>query len=53
MKLWVKNAKAMMKIYNEMIKKPSLPQLLKALKYCVEAYKYASPTFEMVSSELV
>ncbi|MBA0729576.1 hypothetical protein Golax_023390 [Gossypium laxum] len=53
MKLGATNAKAMMNIYNEMIKKPSSPQLLKALKCCVEAYKYASPTFEMVSSELV
>ncbi|MBA0775578.1 hypothetical protein Gotri_010707, partial [Gossypium trilobum] len=32
-------------IYNVMIKKPSSPQLLKALNCCVEAYKYASLSF--------
>ncbi|MBA0880368.1 hypothetical protein Goshw_027189 [Gossypium schwendimanii] len=53
MKLGVANAKATLNIYNEMIKKPSSPQLLKVLNYCVEAYKYASLSFEMVSSELV
>ncbi|MBA0576498.1 hypothetical protein Golob_024615 [Gossypium lobatum] len=53
MKLGVANAKATLNIYNEMIKKPSSPQLLKVLYYCVEAYKYASLSFEMVSSELV
>ncbi|MBA0881464.1 hypothetical protein Goshw_001495 [Gossypium schwendimanii] len=36
-----------------MIKKPSSPQLLKVLNHCVEAYKYASLSFEMVSSKLV
>ncbi|MBA0881465.1 hypothetical protein Goshw_023801 [Gossypium schwendimanii] len=49
MKLGVAN----LNIYNEMIKKPSSPQFLKALNYCVKAYKYASLSFEMVSSELV
>ncbi|KAK5836740.1 hypothetical protein PVK06_012540 [Gossypium arboreum] len=53
MKLGAKNAKVMLNIYNEMIKKPSSPQLLKALNCCVEAYKYASLSFEMVSTELV
>ncbi|MBA0845445.1 hypothetical protein Goarm_023039, partial [Gossypium armourianum] len=53
MKLGEANAKATLNIYNEMIKKPSSPQLLKALNCCVEAYKYASLSFEMVSSELV
>ncbi|MBA0720999.1 hypothetical protein Golax_008583, partial [Gossypium laxum] len=37
----------------EAIKKPSSPQLLKSLNCCVEAYKYASLSFEMVSPELV
>ncbi|MFQ6639894.1 hypothetical protein Gotur_017014, partial [Gossypium turneri] len=40
MKLGATNAKAML-------------NALKALNYCVEAYKYAILTFEMVSSELV
>ncbi|KAG8500754.1 hypothetical protein CXB51_002782 [Gossypium anomalum] len=53
MKLGAANAKETLNIYNEMIKKPSSPQLLKALNYCVAAYKYASLSFEMVSSELV
>ncbi|KAG8500757.1 hypothetical protein CXB51_002778 [Gossypium anomalum] len=53
MKLGPANAKATLNLYNEMIKKPSLPQLLKALYCCVEAYKYASLSFEMVSSKLV
>ncbi|MBA0671055.1 hypothetical protein Goklo_024610 [Gossypium klotzschianum] len=53
MKLGVANAKATLNIYNEMIRKPSSPQLLKVLNYCEEAYKYASLSFEMVSSELV
>ncbi|PPR83102.1 hypothetical protein GOBAR_AA37610 [Gossypium barbadense] len=38
----VGNGKATLNIYNEMIKKPNSPQLLKALNCCVEAYKYAS-----------
>ncbi|KAB2035385.1 hypothetical protein ES319_D04G149200v1 [Gossypium barbadense] len=53
MKLGVSNAKATLNIYNEMIRKPSSPQLLKVLNYCVEAYKYASLSFGMVSLELV
>ncbi|MFQ6639893.1 hypothetical protein Gotur_017014 [Gossypium turneri] len=53
MKLGATNAKVMLNVYNEIIKKPGSPQALKALNYCVEAYKYAILTFEMVSSELV
>ncbi|MBA0878826.1 hypothetical protein Goshw_011593 [Gossypium schwendimanii] len=53
MNLGAGNAKATLNIHNEMIKKPSSPQLLKALNCCVEGYKYASLSFEMVSSELV
>ncbi|MBA0788565.1 hypothetical protein Gotri_024931, partial [Gossypium trilobum] len=49
----VANGKETFNIYNEMIKKPSSPQLLKALKCCVEAYKYASLSFEIVFSEFV
>ncbi|KAK5832327.1 hypothetical protein PVK06_016129 [Gossypium arboreum] len=40
-------------VYNEIIKKPGSPQALKALNCCVEPYKYAILSFEMVSSELV
>ncbi|TYH72648.1 hypothetical protein ES332_D05G269100v1 [Gossypium tomentosum] len=40
-------------VYNEIIKKLGSPQALKALNCCVEAYKYAILSFEMVSSELV
>ncbi|TYH77529.1 hypothetical protein ES332_D04G160700v1 [Gossypium tomentosum] len=53
MKLGAGNAKATLNIYNEMIKKPRSPHLLKVLNCCVEAYKYAFLSFEMVSSELV
>ncbi|MBA0864706.1 hypothetical protein Goshw_005378, partial [Gossypium schwendimanii] len=53
MKLGAANAKATLNLYNEMIKKPGSPQALKALNMCVEAYKYAILSFEMVSSELV
>ncbi|MBA0775575.1 hypothetical protein Gotri_010706, partial [Gossypium trilobum] len=53
MKLGVANAKATLNLYNEIIKKPGSPQALKALNMCVEAYKYAILSFEMVSSELV
>ncbi|MBA0866029.1 hypothetical protein Goshw_017349, partial [Gossypium schwendimanii] len=53
MKLGVANAKAMLNVYNEIIKKLGSPQALKALNCCVEAYKYAIFSFEMVSSELV
>ncbi|MBA0730257.1 hypothetical protein Golax_004628, partial [Gossypium laxum] len=53
MKLGALIAKATLTIYNEIIKKTSSPQLLKALNYCVEAYKYASLSFEMVFSKLV
>ncbi|TYG69916.1 hypothetical protein ES288_D05G269600v1 [Gossypium darwinii] len=53
MKLGAANAKAMLNVYNEIIKKPGSPQALKALNCCVEAYKYAILSFEMVSSELV
>ncbi|MFQ6656474.1 hypothetical protein Gotur_026570 [Gossypium turneri] len=53
MKLGAANAKATLNLYNEIIKKPGSPQALKALNMCVEAYKYAILSFEMVSSELV
>ncbi|KAB2083265.1 hypothetical protein ES319_A05G253800v1 [Gossypium barbadense] len=53
MKLGAANAKATLNVYNEIIKKPCSPQSLKALNCCVEAYKYAILSFEMVSSELV
>ncbi|MBA0730293.1 hypothetical protein Golax_025679, partial [Gossypium laxum] len=53
MKLGAGIAKATLTIYNEIIYKPSSPQLLKALNCCVEAYNYASLSFEMVSSKLV
>ncbi|TYG69934.1 hypothetical protein ES288_D05G271400v1 [Gossypium darwinii] len=53
MKLGVANAKATLNVYNEIIKKPGSPQALKALNCCVEAYKYAILSFEMVSSGLV
>lgn len=53
MKLGAANGKATLDVYNEMIKKPSSPQALKALKSCVEAYKYAIQSFKMVSTELV
>ncbi|TYJ36696.1 hypothetical protein E1A91_A05G325400v1 [Gossypium mustelinum] len=52
-KLGAANAKAMLNVYNEIIKKPGSPQALKTLNCCVEAYKYAILSFEMVSSELV
>ncbi|MFQ6659234.1 hypothetical protein Gotur_028210 [Gossypium turneri] len=53
MKLGAANAKATLNVYNEIIKKLGSPQALKALNCCVEAYKYAVLSFEMVSSELV
>ncbi|KAB2083264.1 hypothetical protein ES319_A05G253700v1 [Gossypium barbadense] len=53
MKLGAANAKATLNVYNEIIKKPGSPQALKAFNCCVEAYKYAILSFEMVSSELV
>ncbi|KAB2030783.1 hypothetical protein ES319_D05G256900v1 [Gossypium barbadense] len=53
MKLGAANAKATLNVYNEIIKKPGSPQALKALNCCVEAYKYAILSFEMVSSGLV
>ncbi|TYG69923.1 hypothetical protein ES288_D05G270300v1 [Gossypium darwinii] len=53
MKLGAANAKATLNVYNEIIKKPGSPQALKALNCCVEAYKYAILSFEMVSLELV
>ncbi|XP_052486217.1 uncharacterized protein LOC128041002 [Gossypium raimondii] len=53
MKLGAANAKATLNVYNEIIKKPGSPQALNALNCCVEAYKYAILSFEMVSSELV
>ncbi|TYG69930.1 hypothetical protein ES288_D05G271000v1 [Gossypium darwinii] len=53
MKLGAANAKATLNVYNEIIKKAGSPQALKALNCCVEAYKYAILSFEMVSSELV
>ncbi|TYH72651.1 hypothetical protein ES332_D05G269400v1 [Gossypium tomentosum] len=53
MKLGAANAKTMLNVYNEIIKKPGSPQALKGLNCCVEAYKYAILSFEMVSSELV
>ncbi|MBA0775573.1 hypothetical protein Gotri_010706 [Gossypium trilobum] len=53
MKLGAANAKATLNVYNEIIKKPGSPQALKALNCCVEAYRYAVLSFEMVSSELV
>ncbi|MBA0730355.1 hypothetical protein Golax_020600, partial [Gossypium laxum] len=53
MKLGAANAKAKLNVYNEIIKKPGSPQALKSLNCCVEAYKYAILSFEMVSSELV
>ncbi|MBA0659548.1 hypothetical protein Goklo_011671, partial [Gossypium klotzschianum] len=52
MKLGAANAKVTLNLYNEIIKKPGSPQALKALNMCVEAYKYAILSFEMVSSEL-
>ncbi|MBA0623970.1 hypothetical protein Godav_009390, partial [Gossypium davidsonii] len=53
MKLEAANAKATLNIYNEIIKKPGSPHILKALNCCVEAYKYAILSFEMVPSKLV
>ncbi|KAG4147806.1 hypothetical protein ERO13_D05G245750v2 [Gossypium hirsutum] len=53
MKLGAANAKATLNVYNVIIKKPGSPQALKALNCCVEAYRYAILSFEMVSSELV
>ncbi|MFQ6659241.1 hypothetical protein Gotur_028210 [Gossypium turneri] len=53
MKLGAANAKATLNVYNEIIKKPGSPQALKALKCCIEGYRYAILSFEMVSSELV
>ncbi|MBA0623961.1 hypothetical protein Godav_009388, partial [Gossypium davidsonii] len=53
MKLRATNAKATLNVYNEIINKPGSPQALKALNCCVEAYRYAILSFEMVSSELV
>ncbi|KAG4147817.1 hypothetical protein ERO13_D05G246701v2 [Gossypium hirsutum] len=53
MKLGAANSKATLNVYNEIIKKAGSPQALKALNFCVEAYKYAILSFEMVSSELV
>nr|KJB58813.1 hypothetical protein B456_009G256700 [Gossypium raimondii] len=53
MKLGASNAKTTLNVYNEIIKKPGSPQALKSLNCCVEAYKYAILSFEMVSSELV
>ncbi|KAH1065121.1 hypothetical protein J1N35_030108 [Gossypium stocksii] len=48
MKLGVANAKATLNVYNEIIKKPCSPQALKAFNCCVEAYKYAILSLEMV-----
>ncbi|MBA0659549.1 hypothetical protein Goklo_011672, partial [Gossypium klotzschianum] len=53
MKLGAANAKVTLNVYNEIIKKPGSPQALKVLNCCVEAYKFAILSFEMVSSELV
>ncbi|KAG8493791.1 hypothetical protein CXB51_011092 [Gossypium anomalum] len=53
MKLGEANAKATLDVYNEIMKKLGSPQALKALNCCVEAYKYAILSFEMVSLELV
>ncbi|TYI28750.1 hypothetical protein ES332_A05G266100v1 [Gossypium tomentosum] len=53
MKLGATNVKATLNVYNEMIKKSSSPQALKALNCYVEPYKYAVSSFEMVSSELI
>ncbi|MFQ6658779.1 hypothetical protein Gotur_027898 [Gossypium turneri] len=53
MKLGAANAKATLNLYNEIIKKTGSPQAFKALNMCVEAFKYAILSFEMVSSELV
>ncbi|TYJ36686.1 hypothetical protein E1A91_A05G324400v1 [Gossypium mustelinum] len=53
MKLGAANAKATLNVYNEIIKKLGFPQALKALNCCVEAYKIAILSFEMVSSKLV
>ncbi|TYJ36683.1 hypothetical protein E1A91_A05G324100v1 [Gossypium mustelinum] len=53
MKLGAANAKATLNVYNEIIKKPGSPQALKALNCCVEVYKYAILSFEIVSSKLV
>ncbi|MBA0623955.1 hypothetical protein Godav_009385 [Gossypium davidsonii] len=53
MKLGAANVKATVNVYDEITKKPGSPQALKALNCCVEAYKYAILSFEMVSSELV
>ncbi|KAB2030772.1 hypothetical protein ES319_D05G255800v1 [Gossypium barbadense] len=53
MKLGAVNIKATLNVYDEITKKPGSPQALKALNCCVEAYKYAILSFEMVSSELV
>ncbi|MBA0659540.1 hypothetical protein Goklo_011666, partial [Gossypium klotzschianum] len=52
MKLGAANVKATVNVYDEITKKPGSPQALKALNCCVEAYKYAILSFEMVSSEL-
>ncbi|TYH72650.1 hypothetical protein ES332_D05G269300v1 [Gossypium tomentosum] len=52
MKLGAANAKATLNVYNVIIKKPGSPQALKGLNCCVEAYRYAILSFEMVSSEL-
>ncbi|TYH72655.1 hypothetical protein ES332_D05G269700v1 [Gossypium tomentosum] len=53
LKLGAAYAKATLNVYNEIIKKPGSPQALKVLNCCVESYKYAILSFEMVSSELV
>ncbi|MBA0623963.1 hypothetical protein Godav_009390 [Gossypium davidsonii] len=53
MKLGAANAKVTLNVYNEIIKKPGSPQALNVLNCCVEAYKFAILSFEMVSSELV
>ncbi|MBA0820620.1 hypothetical protein Gohar_028258 [Gossypium harknessii] len=53
MKLGAANVKATLNVYDEITKKPGSPQALKALNCCVETYKYAILSFEMVSSELV
>ncbi|TYI28768.1 hypothetical protein ES332_A05G267900v1 [Gossypium tomentosum] len=53
MKLGAANAKATLNVYNEIIMKLGFPQALEALNCCVEAYKYAILSFEMVSSKLV
>ncbi|TXG75690.1 hypothetical protein E1A91_1Z026400v1 [Gossypium mustelinum] len=53
MKLGAANAKATLNVYKGIIKKLGSPQALKALNCCVEAYKYAILSFEMVSSKFV